>query len=102
MEHKTEMLSGIAHFDGLSKSTRISGQDSAGQDSSSRLAGPTNHPLEPRHLATLQCTVEVRSKGQRVVWRKMMGKEHQTLGGRDGKMVGKHQIESSSYHCLNT
>ena len=37
MEHKTQMLSGIAHFDGLSKSTRISGQDSAGQDSSPRL-----------------------------------------------------------------
>ena len=37
-------------------------------------------------------TVEVRSKGRMVVWRKMVGKEHQALGGRDGKMVGKHQI----------
>ena len=46
MEHKTQMLSGIAHFDGLRKRTRISGQDSAGQDSSPRLAGPTNHPLD--------------------------------------------------------
>ena len=53
MEHKTQMLSGIAHFDGLSKSTRFSWQDSAGQESSPRLAGPTNHPLGPRRLATL-------------------------------------------------
>ena len=41
-------------------------------------------------------TVEVRSKGRRVVWRKMMGKEHQAIGERDGKMLGKHRIESSS------
>ena len=70
MEHKTQMLSGIAHFDGLSKSTGISGQDSAGQDSSPRLAGPTNHPLEPR-----RGEVEGGSEGCSVGWRKMMGKE---------------------------
>ena len=45
------MLSGFAHFHGLGNS--ISGQDSAGQNSSPRLAGPTYHPLGPRHLATL-------------------------------------------------
>ena len=50
MKHKTQMLSGIAHFDGLSKRTRISGQDSAGQDSSPRLAGPTNHIGPTNHL----------------------------------------------------
>ena len=49
MKHKTQM-SGIAHFDGLRKRTRISGQDSAGQDSSPRLAGPTNHIGPTNHL----------------------------------------------------
>ena len=40
--------------------------------------------------------MEVRSKGCRVVWSKVIGKEHLALEGRDGKMVGTHQIESSS------
>ena len=92
MEHKTQMLSGIAHFDGLSKSIRIrTRQRRAGQFPT------TGRPHKsPTGAKASGHTVEVRSKGRRVVWRKMVGKEHQALGGRDGKMVGEHQIESSS------
>ena len=71
MEHKTQMLSGIAHFDGLSKSIRIrTRQRRAGQFPT------TGRPHKsPTGAKASGHTVEARSEGCSVVWRKMMGKE---------------------------
>ena len=75
----------------------LASQDKAAQGRTVRQFPTTGRPHKsPTGAKASGHTVEVRSKGRRVVWRKMMGKELPALEGRVGKMVGTHQIESSS------